>query len=391
MRTQFWLSCAATLLLFGSIGMTIPLLSKLAEDLGHSQSTIGVLSGAFWLMLVFARFPIGAALERTRKKGWIAAALIVAAVAYGAIARTDSVAVVFAARMLQGIGFAAASIGLMAVAITETDPDGRAAQFSIYSIFCFLGYALGPAVGEYVGNHAGYAVAFAASATMCVAAILPTLLIREQAPSAPHESGSAPRSWRAVFSLNVRHLQLMLVAAPRGMSEAFVPVCSRENVYGAVSGFFFVFACSMLAARVNLSRLRARLAYRWLALAATLLCAIALLLLAMARSQTMLLGAAGFMGVGWGLFFPSLLALSTQEDGAGGVRQVVMFDSVYDLSFFVGQFAFGLLISAAGYRLSFGVSVLICLASTASLLWSAKRRRASGGQGRGVRNLSENG
>jgi predicted MFS family arabinose efflux permease len=145
----------------------------------------------------------------------------------------------------------------------------------------------------------------------------------------------------------------------------------------------------MLAARVNLSRLRARLAYRWLALTGTLLCAVALLLLATACSQIMLLGAAGFMGVGWGLFFPSLLALSTQEDGAGGVRQVAVFDSVYDLSFFVGQFAFGLLISAAGYRLSFGVSVLVCLASTASLLWSARRLRANQAQGGGVHPLQE--
>jgi len=371
--------------------MTIPVLSKLAEDLGHSQSTIGALSGAFWLVLVFARVPIGAALERTRKKKWITIALIGAAVAYSVIARTDSLAALFAARMLQSIGFAAASIGLMAFAITRTDPDGRAAQFSTYSIFCFLGYALGPAAGEYVGDHAGYAAAFATSGAMCVAATLPVILIREHRPSIEHESGFALRGWCTVFSLNVRHLQLMLVAAPLGMSEAFVPVFARENSYGTVSGFFLVFACSMLAVRANLSHLSARLAYRWLALVGSLLCTIALVLLAIAWSQTTLLCAAGFMGVGWGLFFPSLVALSTQEDGSGGVHQVALFDSVYDLSFFFGQFAFGLLISAVGYRLSFGTSVLVCLVSASSLLWSNRRLRTSHTPDEGVQNLPRNG
>lgn len=65
---RVWLPNIATFLLLGSIGCTIPLLSRSLEDSGLTQARIGIVSGAFWLAPIFFRVYISRLLEYKKKE-----------------------------------------------------------------------------------------------------------------------------------------------------------------------------------------------------------------------------------------------------------------------------------------------------------------------------------
>ncbi|WP_147480207.1 MFS transporter, partial [Pseudomonas coronafaciens] len=156
-------------------------------------------------------------------------------------------------------------------------------------------------------------------------------------------------------------------SASLGMAEAFVPIFSRHEGYGSVSAFFLIFACATLAIRVNMSKLSCWRSFTWLAQAGALLCTLALTVLAASNSKSMMLAASSFMGLGWGLVFPSLIGLNAEQNPNASSTQLSIFSSVYDFSFFFGQVLFGLIISSFGYRLSFVLAGIACLVSFASI------------------------
>ncbi|WP_152561486.1 MFS transporter, partial [Pseudomonas savastanoi] len=107
--------------------------------------------------------------------------------------------------------------------------------------------------------------------------------------------------------------------------------------------------------------------FTWLAQAGALLCTLALTVLAASNSKSMMLAASSFMGLGWGLVFPSLIGLNAEQNPEASSTQLSIFSSVYDFSFFFGQVLFGLIISSFGYRLSFMLAGIACLVSFASI------------------------
>ncbi|KPX35369.1 MULTISPECIES: MFS transporter [Pseudomonas syringae group] len=363
---RVWLPNIATFLLLGSIGCTIPLLSRSLEDSGLTQARIGIVSGAFWLAPIFFRVYISRLLEYKKKKILIVFGLVTTAFAYLITNEVEGIFQLVSVRFAQGIGYTISIIGILAFAVNSAQARERASQFSINSIFSFLGYALGPALGEFVIQCLGYARTFEMASVMCFLAAAFICAGREPLLNSPSGPTISTKSKKPP-PLRSTCIQLMLVAAPLGMAEAFVPIFSRQEGYGSVSAFFLIFACATLAIRVNMSKLSCWRSFTWLAQAGALLCTLALTVLAASNSKSMMLAASSFMGLGWGLVFPSLIGLNAEQNPNASSTQLSIFSSVYDFSFFFGQVLFGLIISSFGYRLSFVLAGIACLVSFASI------------------------
>ncbi|WP_235668801.1 MFS transporter, partial [Pseudomonas coronafaciens] len=180
-----------------------------------TQARIGIVSGAFWLAPIFFRVYISRLLEYKKKKILIVFGLVTTALAYLITNEVEGIFQLMSVRFVQGIGYTISIIGILAFAVNSAQARERASQFSINSIFSFLGYALGPALGEFVIQCLGYARTFEMASAMCFLAAAFICAGREPLLNSPSGPTISTKSKKPP-PLRSTCIQLMLVAAPLG-------------------------------------------------------------------------------------------------------------------------------------------------------------------------------
>jgi MFS transporter, DHA1 family, tetracycline resistance protein len=127
-------------------GIIIPLLPFYAQSFGASALTIGLLSTVFSLMqFVVAPF-CGRWSDRIGRRPIILLGLLGSCIAYVALALADTLALIFAARILGGI--AGGNIPTAQAYIADiTTPENRAKGMGLVGAAFGLGFIFGPAIG----------------------------------------------------------------------------------------------------------------------------------------------------------------------------------------------------------------------------------------------------
>jgi MFS family permease len=379
-RRPFILACAVALLFFFGYGFIIPVLPRYVEDLGFSQTIVGCVTGAFWLVVVLTRMYFGSLVDINGHKRYIVFGAVLSTIAYFGYQQSQAIPLLVVLRFLHGLGFASATVALMALAISSGPSSNRAAAFSIYSLFCFSGYALGPILGEHLANTFGTASVFWGAGLLTLCAVPAALRIEG---AMPHATKNRPigSSLVASFSgirLNRAHFYLLLLTIPLAAIETFVSLFARENQLGEVGIFFFAFTISMVVSRLSVARILAfRNQYASLLIGACL-CLTSPLIMSLTYSHGWLVSAACLMGLGWGIFFPLALGLGLELSPGNPARSQALFTCVYEFSFFLGQLGVGTLIHIAGYRPSFGITAglgAICATSILIKMVSVHREK----------------
>jgi len=80
----------------------VPVLPDLAQRLGASPTTIGMLFASFGVTLLVVPIPMGAISDRAGRRGPMIAGLVALAAASAALGLADSLPWLFAARLIQG-------------------------------------------------------------------------------------------------------------------------------------------------------------------------------------------------------------------------------------------------------------------------------------------------
>ncbi len=390
-------------------GIIIPVQPFYAETLGASPTVITLLGASYSLMqFLFAPF-WGRLSDSIGRRPVILVSIAITAVGYALFGLSGSLAILFLARMLSGVG--GANIGTaQAIIADSTDASSRAKGMGVIGAAFGLGFTLGPAIGGYFSRFGLAAPALIAAGLAAVNWVAACFLLPETYPverrgkSAPHRG---TLSWAALrhvarhpnvgtllaigfvftsaFSLMEQDLGLFV-----GYVWARVPgvAPTRESLRHAAMLTSYVLIVVGITAIVVQGGLIGRLARRFgegrlLKIGLTLVSVglFCIPLTGQLGSYGLLLVVSSWIAVGTGLSNPSLVSLLSQSvdpDEQGGALGVAQ--SLSALGRVVGPSVAGLLFEI-GIGLPFwigGAFILICIALALRLPVRARARYNEG-------------
>ena len=312
-------------------GIVIPLLPYYAETYGANGATVGLLVASFSLMQFFFTPLWGRLSDRIGRRPVLLGSLVVTGISYLVFARAESLAVLFASRILAGIAGAAISTAHAYVADT-TEPSRRTQGMGLIYAAFGAGFIFGPAIGGALSRF-GYSVpGYAAAGFAFVAAGLALFLLPEsltpevrRAAAARHPLRVSPASMfrRPVIgpALLLFYLSTLCFAA---MEATFAIYGERKFQLGPQEvGYLMAFVgvvASILQAGV-VGALARRFGEGTLVRAGVFVMGVGLVAMGIAPLFSLLVLAMGVVAVGSSLTGPSLAGLvsfaaGSEEQGA---------------------------------------------------------------------------
>ncbi|HJR58616.1 MAG TPA: MFS transporter [Vicinamibacterales bacterium] len=188
-------------------GIIIPLLPFYATTYGASPFVIGLLFAAFSVSQLIAAPLLGEWSDRWGRRPVLILSLIGTAVSFVMLALADSLAMLFVARIVDGLSGGNITTARAYIADVTTE-ENRAKAYGMLGAAFGLGFILGPALGGFF-SHISYTAPIwvAAFVTLCA-----TLLAWFWLPETLHRGHAASGSaWKALRDLGKRpHLRVLL-------------------------------------------------------------------------------------------------------------------------------------------------------------------------------------
>lgn len=176
----FVLLGVAELAYFTSVGVAILTLPLFATGpIGSDEAGAGLAFGAFGITALVFRPYAGRLSDSRGRIPLMLAGAALAGVGMALIPFVDSLPLLVAIRLLQGVAEAAFFVASFAMLADIAPPDRMGEAVSYNSLGLYLGMALGPPLGEALLHRWGYDAAWAGAAVLCAVAIALTLLLTE--------------------------------------------------------------------------------------------------------------------------------------------------------------------------------------------------------------------
>jgi multidrug resistance protein len=309
-------------------GLIIPLLPFYAESFGASAFAIGLLGTSFSLMQ-FLFSPIwGRWSDRIGRKPIILLGLFGSGASYLMLALANSLALLFAARIVGGI--AGANIPAAQAYIADvTTPENRARGMGLIGAAFGLGFIFGPAIGGLLSRISPETPMWCAAA-LCLGNFAAAWFLLP-------ESRTASASTRTLGRLDVLRratakptlllilaLYFLVTMAFAGFEATFALFTEARFGYTAASiGFLFTFIGTIIAViqGVLIGRVVKRLGERRIIPVAIAAISLSIGMLPFVWNVPTLLVALGLLAMGMGFNNPSLSSLVSKlsdEDDQGG-------------------------------------------------------------------------
>jgi MFS transporter, DHA1 family, tetracycline resistance protein len=305
-------------------GIIIPLLPFYAQEYGANAFTIGLLGTVFSLMQFLVAPLFGRWSDRIGRRPIILVGLVASAIAYVALALADSLALIFAARIVGGI--AGGNIPTAQAYIADiTTHENRAKGMGLVGAAFGLGFIIGPALGG-VLTRFGTATPMWCAAALCFANFIAAVFFLPESRQGDRARVSVGRLALLQRARGHRGLVPLLVvfflisSAFSGFEATFALFAERRFAFNAETiGYVFAFIGLILAVvnGILVGRVVPILGERRLVPLAIVLIATSLLLLPAAQSVPALFVVCGTLAVGMGFNNPSLTsAVSRLSDPA---------------------------------------------------------------------------
>ena len=344
---------------FVAFGMIVPVLPRFVEGpLGGSDFAVGVVVGAFGLGAVILRPFAGRVGDRAGRRVLVLSGAVIAALAAASMVVADSVPLLVAARVVQGIGEAAFWVGIATTAADLAPEKRRGEGMSYFSFAVYTGTAFGPALGELVLDAGSYDTVWLTAAALFTLAALLGLRCPEVRPATPStRTRLFPRE--AVVPGAILFLALCGVVG----FTAFVPLYADEVGLDDASIVFVIFGLLTLSIRVLGAKLPDRLGPLRAGTFATLGMGAGLAVIAAWGTLTGLIVGTVVLAIGIAFLYPGVMTLALigvpENQRASVVGAVSM---CFDLAGAFGALLLGVIASFAGFRGAFagGAVLAIC-------------------------------
>jgi MFS family permease len=270
-----------------------------------------------------------------------------------------------------GFGPTAATV----VATDLTTPERRGSAMGVYSLASAVGLALGPYVGGALMRRLSFTSIFLVATIIEAAAFLLAWTLPETRPAMHHPAAPIAgadrqparagllrrfgRRWFSPAAIYPSGLVMALYVSYGGLS-ALLPLFVAQRQLGNPGLFFTVFALVSLAVRSHAGQLSDRLGRRAVIAPALAISSASLVLLGLAESRAMFLGAAALYGIGFGAGQPALLAMTADRvpPGERGRAMGTLY-TAWELGISGGAILLGLCAPRLGYTLTWWIAAMI--------------------------------
>jgi len=181
-------------------GIIIPLLPFYAQTFGASPFVVGLLFASFSIAQLFAAPLLGEWSDRWGRRPVLILSLIGTAVSFAMLAVAQSLTMLFAARIVDGLSGGNITTARAYIADISTE-ENRAKSYGVLGAAFGLGFIIGPALGA-LFSHISYTAPIWVAVAMTVAA---TGLAFVWLPETVHRTNAVAGSpWKALRSLSGR-------------------------------------------------------------------------------------------------------------------------------------------------------------------------------------------
>ena len=342
----------ATFCFMSSNMLANPIVAGYAESLGASGMLMGVVAGSMSFISLFCRPIAGNLSDRTSKRTLVAAGTVLYFAAGLLYYFADSPIMLIMARVINGVGFACCSVCLATWMSLLLPIRHMGAGMGLYGTMNALAMAVGPAFGIRAQKYIGYRLTFLSSLVLAAIMLIATLMVKNggQPVRKKQTSISATKkhrfSIRSILEPRVVPLSLtfMMFAIAYFANQSFIVNYVQSRHLPVSSDLFFMFyAVALLVLRLGLRDLFDSKGFRfWLTVCSLGMLAM-LACMTFLFNDWMLLLAAIFTAVGYGL-----MSSVTQAQAvviAGRERSGIANSTYYagiDLGMSVGPFVGGL-------------------------------------------------
>lgn len=158
------------------LGLIAPLLPTIEERTGAGPDALGVTLAAYAVPIAVLSLPLGRIADRLGRRLLLAVGLMVVGAGSGLIAASDSLALLVAARAVQGVGSAASWIAALAL-VSDTAPPGKRGEalgvaIGATGVGSIAGPALGGVAADVVSFEAPFLICCGAAVGLSVAALV---------------------------------------------------------------------------------------------------------------------------------------------------------------------------------------------------------------------------
>jgi MFS family permease len=338
---------------FTVAGISFPVLPRLVEDeLGGSNTDVGLAFGAFFAGMLFVRPAAGLASDRLgRRQLLIGGALGIALfhLLHVPAAETGELWVLLLVRVGTG---ACGSVMYLAQATVATElppPEHRTRVFSTFSVSVFVGFAIGPIVGEAVLQSDGFGAAYATAAGIAVVSAAVTVVVPETRP-AEVRPVEGLRNLLHPVAARIGLVNLLVFLAFVGFN-AFIQPYSEEFGIDEARWLLVTYAGTTLVLRMVGGFVLDRFDRRLLATVAHSIVAVGAVILATASTATQLYLGAFVLAVGtaWNVPLLMLIAVDSGAD-ADRSRVVATVTTFADIANSGGALVLGAVADAADFE-----------------------------------------
>lgn len=296
-------------------GIVIPLLPIYAKHLGADGTTVGLLLMSYSLMQFLLAPTMGKLSDRIGRRPVILGALVITTGSYVLLAFSHSLPLLFASRLLAGIGGADITVAQAYIADVTT-PENRAKGMGLFGAAFGFGFMVGPIMGATLTHVGAAAPALAAAGVAALTLLVAVVALREPAR---HEARRIVRPASSVRGLGGSALALIAVnfaaILVQGQFQSMLVLFTHERFQwgerenGYFLGFFGLVAVIVQGGFVG--RLSKRVGPAPMIRTGLVLLGLGMILAASAHG-TWAMAAGGFVNaIGFSLVLPSLTALSS--------------------------------------------------------------------------------
>jgi MFS family permease len=347
-----------------------PLLPKLVDDLDLGKNGAGVLTGAYAAGTLLGSLPAGWATARWGVKATVIVGLTLMSLSCLAFAFGASIAVLDAARFLQGVGGAFTWAGGMTWVATGAPRERRGALLGSAMGFATFGVQLGPVVGA-AARGIGQEVAF--SSTVVFGIVLGVWAWTQPAPEAEGETLATPSAALRNRSMLAGMWLTALPAIAFGVLDVLAPL--RLDALGASAlalGLTF-FAAAGLEGVVTpaVGRYTDRAGTRSVVRLGLAVTVVALVLVQLPGSAAglaiVVVGVSGLLGVLW-VPAMKMLAGGAEHIGLDHGFAFAYFNLAWASGFTIGSFAGGSLAEVSTDAVAYSAVAVLYAVSAAYAL-----------------------
>ena len=367
--------------------MTNTVISVYAVTLGATYAVAGLMAGLNPGASMASRPFTGFIADAVSKKTLLVASAVLFLLATLGCALFESLALIGACRVLQGVSFALRSVCVVALVACVVPESRLHSGMGWMGLSSVVSTAVGPLISQQVGTVVGYRGSFLiASGLLAVGVALAIAFRRPPGSDGRPRRRLSLRQLREAASLssfiyrpNVSFtIMAGLSGVPQGMSVALIILAADQRGIAGATLFFTAYALAALVGRPLMGRVADGLGARRIVLPLFAVELAAVVVLGAMASTAMIVAGGLLLGIGQGSLYPVL-----QAEAVRGVPPEAMgraANTFYigpDVNMCLSPIVGGVLLGSLGVRALYAFGGAAVVVAAVLFLWRARHSKSA--------------